>query len=389
MSELKKSLDLKDLILFGFSSILGSGGFNLIGQAVRAGGSQWPLLFGIATVLLLGTAWSYTRAYRLEGTNTSESDVIRDVFGFSGEWVGIGGILLNNIISISVVLTFIAELLFPNAGWGGHVLFSTAILGGMAGFSLLGIDVNKEVIGWATWMLLVVLTGAMGLGGWSALKGRPVADGVGAPRSLSQSLMYFFFILEGADSLMKFVEESVDAPTDIPRAITSSTIVSAVLVFGIAIALGWVPGLTDKQEHNALGYLFAHFVGPNAIGAMSALMIFFMLVTTFVEFLAMSRYMYSLGKDRDGGGLKWLTRLNAAQVPWAAVAVVFAISFVGILINNVGTLVRIANVGLIAVMGLVATAVATIDWSSGSVVSAVVNALTAAGYGGLMTAAVL
>ena len=387
--KLKRSLDLKDLILFGISSILGSGGFNLIGKAVRAGGSDWPAFFSVVAALMMGAAWSYTRAHQESQTNTSESDVIQRVFGTTGERVAAGAILINGIISISVILVFVTELIFPSAGWIAQVMFSTLLLGSMAVFSLYGIDLNKTTVTGFTWILVVVLTAAAGLGGWGALKGMAITDGHTPSRHEAiSSLMYFFFILAGFDALTKFTDESRDPEHEVPRAYFGSNAISIVLVFGVAAALFmWVPGLTEKQEANAIGHLFARFLGPSAVGIMRLLMIVFMLVTTFVVFLSSTRYLYGLSESQEA--LSWLRSLNAAQAPWLAVAVVFAIGFIGLVINHIDVLVRLANGGFIVVMGLVAAAMAVIDWNAGSVVSTAINAITAAGFGGLLTATVL
>ena len=390
MSALKKSLDLKDLTLFGLSSILGSGGFNLIGKAVRAGSAAWPALFGTVATLLLGGAWSYTRAHQIAGTNTSETDVIHSVFGSLGENAAAIGIMLSSIVSIAVILVFVTELIFPSAHWGFQVFFSTVLLAAMAGFSLVGIDINKTAVNGFTWLLVVVLAAAMGLGGWGALKGlSPVDDmSLPTPRAATTSLMYFFFIMAGFDALMKFAQEAKAPESDMPTAFFGTNIIADVLVLGVSAALAmWVPGLTEKQEMNALGHLFARFMGPSAVGIMRLLMIIFMLVTTFVVFLATSRYLFSFGEKREG--LKWLTELNASQVPWAAVAIVFVIGFIGLVINHIDVLVRVANGGFIVTLGLVAAAVSAIDFGDGPLWSAAVNALTAAGFGGLLTITVL
>lgn len=386
---LQRSLDLKDLMLFGISSILGSGGFNLIGKAVRAGGADWPAFFAVVAALMLGAAWSYTRAHQESMSNTSESDIIRRVFGGAGEQVAAGAILINGIISISVILVFVTELIFPTAGWLTQVMFSTLLLGSMAAFSLVGIDVNKNTVNGFTWLLVVVLTAAAGLGGWGALKGMAITDGhMPSRHEAISSLMYFFFILAGFDALTKFTDESREPDGEIPRAYFGANIISILLVFGVAAALFmWVPGLTEGQETNALGYLFARFMGPSAIGVMRLLMIVFMLVTTFVVFLSTTRYLYGLSETQPA--LRWLGSLNAAKVPWLAVAAVFLIGFIGLVINHIDVLVRLANSGFIVVMGLVAAAVTVIDWGEGSLWSAAVNAVTAAGFGGLLTATVL
>lgn len=56
MTSLAKSLNLFDLVGFGVASILGSGGFNLIGDGIRAGGAQFPLALGGVSLLFQGAS---------------------------------------------------------------------------------------------------------------------------------------------------------------------------------------------------------------------------------------------------------------------------------------------------------------------------------------------
>lgn len=385
---LKPTLALTDHMLFGLSSILGSGGFNLVGKAVGAGGSAWPELLAAVTAIFGGASWSYTRALQIEGTSTAETDIIGRMFGSAASGVTGGGILTFNIFSIAVILVFIAGILFPSAGWTIQVGFATLLLGIMTGFSLQGMDVNKEIINWTTWALVVVLFTALGLGGWGAVTGRGVGGGPPTVANAAKSLMYFFFILAGFDALMKFTQESVDPQRDLPIAFFGANALSAVLVFGVALAISaWAPGLSAEQENNAVGHMFAHFLGSNAIGSMKVAMIVFMLITTFVVFLSTTRYLHGVGKQHEE--LRWLSVVNEAQAPWRAVAAVAIICFLGLLIDRTDVLVKISNVGLVVVLGLVAAAVAVYDWQQGHRVSAAVNGATVAGLGGILRAAFL
>ena len=388
MPELEKSLTLRDLMLFGTSSILGSGGFNLIGKAVRAGGGHWPALLGGVAALFGGASWTYSRALAVEGTNTSETDIIGREFGQVAATVAGGGILVFNIFSIAVVLVFVSQLIFPEAGWTTQAGLSTVFLAIMTWFSLAGIDTNKEVINWTTWALLVVLFAAMGLGGWGAVTRGLTLGAAPAVASAGKSIMYFFFILAGFDALMKFTRESVDAERDLPVAFFGSNALSALAVLGVATALSvWVPGLSDQQECNAVGHLFARFGGPNMIGSIKIAMIVFMLVTSFVVFLSTTRYLYGVGEQHIG--LEWLTATNEARAPWRSIAVVAVVGFLGLLLNNTDVLVKISNVGLIGILSLVAAAVCVHDFGAGDILSSLVSGLTVGGLGGVLRAVFL
>lgn len=385
---LKKTLTLWDLVLFGVSSALGSGGFNLIGKAVRTGGGLWPVLLGGVAALFMGVSWVYSRALRIEGTNTSETDIIERIFGLSVASAAGCGVLLFHVFAIAVSLVFVAHLIMPAASWVGQVGLATVFLAIMTWFSLSSISVNKEIINWTSWALLVVLFAAAGLGGVGAVSQRLPPSGAPTTSSAAQSLLYFVFIFAGAEVLMKFTEESIDPQHDLPLAFFASNGLSVLLALGLATAIAiWVPGLTVSQECNALGHLFARFGGANLVGSMKVAMSVFVLITTFIMFLATTRYLYGLGEKSDT--LRWLTDTNSSAAPWKAVASLAVVCFLGLLINNTDTLVKISDVGLVSIVGLVAAAVCVYDYGAGDPISSAISGLTAGGLGGVLRAVFL
>ena len=378
---LDRALSLTDLTLFGVASIVGSGGFNLVGKAVRAGGSWWPAAFLISAILLLGASYAYSEAFAFSGKNTAESDMVSSVFGPVGESVSVGAIMLFNIVSIAAILVFCSQLLLPTGSWTSQVGISLAALAGMAGFSLTGIELNKVTINAIAYVLVAVLAGTACLGLYgltTAASSFPTPTG----SSFTTSLLMMFFILAGFDSNMKFAEE-VAEPADIPRSFFASNVISCVLVAGVALAIQhFLPTLSAANESNALGNLFAVFAGSWILEPTKYLVIAFMLTTTFIVFLSQTRYLFGLGEKFSA--LSGLREVNGASVPYNTVALVAALAGGAILINHTETLVRISDVGIIGLLGLVAAAASVADWRSGSIVSSFVNGATASGFAGLL-----
>ena len=145
-SHLNKTLSLSDLVFIGVGSILGSGGFNLIGEAVAKAGNLWPLTLGASTAVFLGSSYTYQKAFELFKTNTAESDIVKSQFGDTASTVTAFSILTFNIISISTILVFAAHMIYPGASWLSQVSFAMIFLIGMAVFSLQGIELNKQTI---------------------------------------------------------------------------------------------------------------------------------------------------------------------------------------------------------------------------------------------------
>jgi len=382
---LERTLTLTDLTLFGLISIMGSGGFNLIGKGMRNGGSMWPVALAVASMLIMGAAYAYAGAHDRFMTNTSEADMIHTMFGESASNVGTGAILVYNIVSIVVILVFCTQMIIPSSSWLSQVCMTIGILGSMAGLSLLGIDVNKAVIDVLGWILIAVL-GMIAIIGGVGLATRPLPS-VPLPSwsGFMESLWMFFFILVGFDALMKFSEETKDS-ADIPRSFYAANGVSIGLTITMAIAvLVWIPKLTESNDSMAIEHMFANIFGDWILEPTKWMVIMFLLSTTFVVFLATTRFLYGLGDSVD-----WLApmkAINDANAPWKAIIAVFCAGSTISVLNNIEMLVKITDLGFAVIAALVAGAVSAADAQEGKVESAAINGLTGAGYLGLLASA--
>jgi len=362
---------------------MGSGGFNLIGKGVRAGGSLWPWALCIAAALMMGSAFTYTGAFERFKNNTSESDIIRSVLGPAAEWIGSAAILVYNIVSIVVILVFCSKLLLPTSSWLTQVTLTLFILASMASIALLGIDVNKEVINVVTWGLIGFLCTASALGGYgvATLPSQPSPSSTG----FMTSLWMFVFVLIGFDALMKFAEETKDE-ADIPNSFYLSNIISTVLTAGVAVAIAvWLPGLTGAQEGLAIELLFAKFLGGWAMEPLKWLVLVFLLLAAFVVFLSVTRYLYGLGDKSDIIGA--LKLVNEAKAPWVSIATIFGSGSILALLNNTEMLVIITDLGFAVIATLVAGSVTIADWDDGKIGSAALSGATTAGFAGLIASA--
>ena len=352
--ELKKTLTLYDLVFFGIASILGSGGFNLVGEAVMKGGNEWPIALAIAAAVFMGSAKTYEEAFNAFKTNTAESDFVKKTFGENSSLVTISAVMLWNILSISTILVICSHMLFPDGTWIGQITFALMLLGLMGFFSLKGLDVNKETINAFSSILVVVLGGVsfLGVSGMTQ-KGIPSVPAI-PEKSFVASLLFFYFILAGFDALIKFTEETNDAK-DVPRSFYISNILSIALVLGICLAFVTTVDMRRLTTFdNGIGDIFQKFLGGNTKTIVTYFAVMYMIVTTFVTFLATTRYLFGLGDVYKG--LDFMKVVTEAKVPINAVIFTLATAAVGILVNHTEYLVRAADFGLSALLLLVAAA---------------------------------
>ena len=387
MDSLKRTLTLTDLTLFGVTSIMGSGGFNFIGRGVGSGGSWWPAAVGIAAVLLMGAAYAYDGAFQRFKQNTAESDIVHSVFGSWAESAGAIAILAVHLANIVVIVVLCSKLLWPAGSWCIQIAITVSLLAAITGAALAGIELDTLLIDGSSWIIIATLAIAASF----ALAGVATQQDLTLPvpthGGFLTSILMFFYVFAGFDSLMKFTEEAKEEQ-DIPRSFYFSLLISFMLTVGVATALSyWTPGLSDVKQENAIGWLFAAFTGPWIVKPFKWLILILMLLTTFVTFLAASRYLHGLGDKADW--LAPLKEVNGASAPWIAILSVFGIGSCISLINNTELLVMITDLGFSVIATLVASSVAIADWRDGSLVSAAINGATSVGFVGLLTGSLM
>jgi amino acid transporter len=377
---LKKTMTLKDLVFFGLASILGSGGFNLIGEAVMKGGNWWPLALAISSAIFLGASKTYEEAFTAFKNNTAESDFVKKIFGEEASIVSISAILMWNLLSISVILVICAHMLFPDAGWTFQISFALLLLGMMSLFSLKGLDVNKEIINYFSMALIAILSLVTVIGGVGVVQKGIVPVPPIADQSFTASLLFFFFILAGFDALIKFTEETIDEK-DVPRSFYISNGISIVMVLGLCLAFtSWVNMRKVKFYDNGLGDIAQVFLGGGAKTYTAWIAVIYMIITTFVTFLATTRYIYSLAELYP-----WLAPLkfvNSAKAPSLSIFLTTISSALGILMNNIEYLVRLSDFGLSSLLVMVAAAATKSQVLEGNV--PVVEGLTTVSLLGLL-----
>ncbi len=376
---LLKTLTLQDLIFFGVSSILGSGGFHLIGEAVATGGHWWPAALGASGALFMGASRVYEEAFQKSKNNTAEIDVTEKEFGMLTTKFNTVAILIFNVISISTILVMAAHMAFPKGTWTGQVAFALFLLTGMTIFSLQGIDMNKDLINFFSIVLLIILgiltsLGILGVSkeGWTS---------VSYPKeNFSLSILLFFFVLAGFDALIKFTQEAKDKE-DIPKSFYITNALCIFFTLGIALAIiSYVPITKSMDFSNNIGDIFQHFLGGNTANIVKIGSVLYIILTAFVTFLASTRFLYGLGQKYKP--LEVLKELNESKVPYKSVLFTFILGAFAILINHTETLVRIADFALAIFLFIVSAAISKANWMEGKIPW--IEGGTAAGLLGLM-----
>ena len=386
---LQRALTFEHLVGFGIASIMGSGGFNLIGDAIIAGGRQFPLALGLISALFQGTSLIYQEAYSEFKTNTSESDIVEKELGELAANVSSTSILLYALISTSVILVICSKLLFPEGSWSGQISFAFLLLSGMTTAALQGIELNKHIVtiaGLSIACLLIFATmiGLVEMG----TKGLPAKfpQSIDVKSSLVHSLLYFYFVLAGFDTLMKFAEESKDPDRDLPRAFYTSNAISTLLTIGICIAF-LVVFTTHRfnDNENIVAKIVGTMLGKNAEQVTGFVSVIAIIVTGFVCFLAATRYMFTMASTNPI--LESLRELNPEKAPWKMIAIATVVIAVGVLNNNIFSLVKLSDILLTITLLMVSLSVTKMQAAKGKI--PIIEGLTTAGLTALLSACIM
>ena len=353
-SGLNKVLNLKDLVLFGVTSILGSGGFNLVGKAIQDGNQYFPLTLLISGALFTGSSHSYAYAHDKFKNNTSETELIEHTYGSIGKYSSILSILLYSIFSFATILVLCSKILFPNTSWWKQVSFSLLLLLMMTFAAFQQLDMNKEVINIFSLGIILIL-GSASLFGFSQLVSKPfVAPKFPEKINLYESLLYFFFILAGHDSLIKFTEESVNEK-DLNRSIYISLVIAVLLIGGLCLAaVTYIKDFRTINVNDIVADIFEKIFNKGVGKFVSYFAILCMIISTFIGFLATIRYMYRLSDKipflnfiKDGGD---------GNVSHISILIITLLCIFAILINQTTSLVELSDVALIITLLLVSSA---------------------------------
>ena len=386
---LNRVLSFQDLVGFGVVAILGSGGFNLIGDGIIAGGPQFPIALATVAALFQGTSVTYQEAYNEFKTNTSESELIKKEFGEFTSNLSAITILIFQLISTSVVIVVCTNLIFPNTSSSGKISFALFILASMTGIALQGIEVGKEFISAAGLCIVgllsfVTMIGLVEVG----THGMPtkLPSSLDVKPNIVHSILYFYFVLAGFDTLIKFAEETQNPHKDFTLSFYVSNVLSTVLTIGVCFA--FVVVFTNhqfKENENIVSRIIGAMLGAGAEKATHILSIGLMIITGFVCFLASTRYMFSLAKDISS--LDSLRELNEARAPWKTICLSTFVIGVGILLGNVYELVKIADIGLTVTLLLVSAAATKMQAAKGR--APWIEGITTVGLGALLSACIM
>ncbi|HEV3359779.1 MAG TPA: APC family permease [Pseudonocardiaceae bacterium] len=338
--ELRRSLRLRDLIVYGLIFMVPIAPFAIFGPVFNASHGMVPLTYVIGLVAMIFTALSYremSRAFPVSGSVYAyASRGIANWVGFLAGWALILDYLLIPTLLYVTGAAAMAAVLPAVPGWLWVVIFlalNTAV--NLAGVEL-GAWVNRvfligELIVLTIFIVLAVVAINHGSGGahWSTL---PFYN----PKEFSVGLVFTALSIAalsflGFDAISTQSEEVRGGPKVVGRATIISLILVAVLfIVQTYLATLLVPGKTafadadvNQAFYQVAGLTAGHWM-TILIAVSSALA--GAIANSLVAQNAISRLLYSMGRDRVLP--RFLAHISKRKVPERAILVVAVISLI-------------------------------------------------------------
>jgi amino acid transporter len=301
--ELKRSLSLNLLVLYGLGNILGAGIYVLIGKVVATAGVFAPWSFLLASVLAGLTAFTYAELSSRYPFSAGEAVYLQAGLGlkYLSSGVGLLIILAGTVSSAAIVRGFVGYFQqFWNLPEALVVVLLVIALGALAIWGIVesvrvaALLTLAEVFGLAM-IVWVAFPDSEQLGSSLASLVAP-ADFVAWNGVLLGGILAFFAYI-GFEDMVNVAEEVHDPVRTMPLAILVALLVSTViymLVSIVAIASGPIDALAESTAPLALIYQRASGAAPVLISAIAMVAV---VNGALIQIIMASRVCYGLARE--------------------------------------------------------------------------------------------
>jgi amino acid transporter len=304
MPELRRSLSLPLVVLYGLGVTIGAGIYVLLGAAAGRAGIYAPVSFVLASVVVAFSAASFAELSSRFPVSAGEAAYVRAGFRSGtlslivGFLVILSGVVSSAAITVgsagyigefaalseTVLVTIVVLTLGAVAAWGimESVLFASLFTIVEAGALLVvvaaGISSNPDLV----FELPRVLP--------------PIAD-LGAVAAISSAGLLAFFAFIGFEDIVNLAEEVKHPERALPRAIFLTLGISTLIYFLVtSVAVLSVPIDELAASRAPLSYVFGHITGASPV-AITSVAIVATLNGVIIQIIMASRVLYGLGKQ--------------------------------------------------------------------------------------------
>lgn len=297
MGELKRTLNLTEVVFFASGVILGAGIYTIIGKAAGGGGNMLWLSFAIAAFTALLTLFAYAELSSIYPSSGGEFTYVKESAGIKwayavGVMVALSGIISSATISLGFAGYFSELVDFPVK------LTAVIIIGFIFAINVLGIRHSSVVniiftILETGGLLFVIYSAAPAIGEINYLD--PPPQGI---IGLLSGAAICFFAFTGFEDAVKLAEETKKPERNIPRALFISAAIVMVIYLCVAfVVVSMIPFDELASSKSPLSTVVEKRFGSTGATIIAIVALFSTSNSLLSNMLGASRVIYTIGKE--------------------------------------------------------------------------------------------
>lgn len=302
-TELKRSLSLVQITLYGLGTILGAGIYVLVGKVAGLAGLYAPVSFVVAAALAALTGLSYAELSARYPKNAGEAVYVQEGFHRRSLSMLVGWlIILTGVVSAATIANGFVGYLHVFVAMPDWLAITLLVifLGALAAWGI------SEAVLAASLITLVEVGGLLLVlyvagGSLDDLPARlpeliPPADGgIWLGIMLGAFLAFYAFI--GFEDMVNVAEEVKDPKHMLPLAIIIAIVVSTVLYLLVSlVAVLALPPAELAQSHAPLALIYERATG-SAPTLISLISIFAVVNGALIQIIMAARVLYGMSRE--------------------------------------------------------------------------------------------
>lgn len=356
--ELRRSVTLPRLVLYGLGTMIGGGFYALLGKVMGEAGMGTPLAILVAGGLALVSAASFAELASRLPQSAGEAAYVQEAFGRRRLSAAVGGLVaVTGLVSAATLADavgiFVASelpLAQPLVVATTLVLLGTIAAWGIAGTVGFAIAVTLVEVGGLVYVFLV---SADALAGLPARLGSLMPSlAVGSWQGIGLGAFLVFYAFIGFEDMVNLAEEVEEPRRNLPRAILLSLTLTMLLYAMVALSLVLampVAELAASDTPLALAVEESHPLAPSAMNFVGVLA---GVNGALVQIVMAARVAYGMG--RRGLAPGWLgTVASRTRTPVRATLLVTSSALVLALWLPLATLARATSAIILIIFALV------------------------------------
>jgi amino acid transporter len=299
-AELRRSLSLLQVVLYGLGTTIGAGIYLLIGEVAKLAGTAAPTAFGVASLLAAFTALSFGELVSRFPHSAGEAAYVQAGFGRRGLATAVGLLVaIAGCVSAAAMAKgfagYLAELvevpeLICIAAFVA-LLIAVAVWGVVESVTLAGVITLIEVAG----LVVIIWVAGDSLGQlperWPELL--PVSN-PGVWRGVAAASLLTFYAYLGFEDMVNMAEEVKDVRRTLPLAIGITLVITTILYITLAAVCVLAVSPAELAASTApLAFLFERVTGaaPTGIALVGILAV---VNGALIQIIMASRVLYGL-----------------------------------------------------------------------------------------------